>query len=233
MIFRYDDAASPEAVSGKRIYQDHQMLEDMADGINYLFDLPYDIPVVGLQCDESNAYWNRTDQQMELCYEFVDDLQSLFGAAGEPDPLAMAMDATYATFFHEMGHMVIDIYDLPITGREEDVADQVAAFMLLQPGEDEQLDGESVDVMLAMAELFELFAAEDGEPDESAFADEHSPDKVRVYNLLCWTFGADPDGNSGIVDNGLLPEERAVQCEDEFEQINRSWITLLAPHMKD
>jgi hypothetical protein len=232
MIVRYDDAASPEAVSGKQIYQDHKMLEDMADGVNYLFDLPYDVPVVGLQCDVSNAFWNTTEQQMELCYEFIDDLQSQFRAAGEADPLNMAMDATYATFFHEMGHMVIDIYDLPITGREEDVADQVAAFMLLQPGEDEQLDGESVEVMMAMAELFELFAAQDGEPDESAFADEHSPDKVRVYNLLCWTFGADPDGNVGIVDNGLLPEDRAVRCEDEFDQINRSWITLLAPHMK-
>mgnify|MGYP002652224797 CR=1 FL=1 len=31
--------------------------------------------------------------------------------------------------------MAITIYDLPITGREEDVADQLAAYVLLQPDE--------------------------------------------------------------------------------------------------
>ena len=232
MIVRYDYATSKEAISGKKIYQDHKMLEDMADGINYLFNLPQDIPIVGLQCDVPNAFWNETERQMEMCYEFPDDLQSTFADVDEPDPLKMAMDATYGVFFHEMGHMLIDAYDLPVTGREEDVADQVAAFMLLQPGEDEQLDDESVQVLLSMAELFQLWAAQNGQPDESAYADVHSPDQVRVYNLLCWAFGADPDRNMGIVDSGALPEDRAVRCEEEFDHINRAWVTLLKPHMK-
>lgn len=232
MIVRYEDATSKEAISGKKIYQDHKMLEDMADGVNYLFDLPQDIPIVGKQCDQVNAFWNTEERQMEMCYEFPDDLRSEFAQTDDPDPLKPAMDATYGVFFHEMGHMLIDAYDLPVTGREEDVADQVAAFVLLQPGEDEQLDGESVQVLLTMADLFQIWANENGQPDESMFADEHSPDQVRVYNLLCWAFGADPEGNSEIVDAGLLPEARAVRCEDEFDHINRAWVTLLEPHMK-
>ena len=233
MIVQYQDATSPEAIAGKKIYQDQKMLEDMADGMNYLLELPYDIPLVGLQCDAVNAYWNPELQQMEMCYEFIDDAEKTFAEGGAPDPLQRATDATDAVFFHEMGHMVVDIYDLPITGREEDVADQVAAFMLLQPGEDDRVDAESVDVLLAMADLFDMWGQAAGDPDEAAYADVHSPDQVRVYNLLCWAFGADTDGNAVIVDEGWLPEDRAVQCEAEFDQINNSWITLLAPHLKE
>ncbi len=180
-----------------------------------------------------DAYWNPELQQMEMCHEFIDDAEKTFAEGGAPDPLQRAIDATDAVFFHEMGHMVVDIYDLPITGREEDVADQVAAFMLLQPGEDDRVDAESVDVLLAMADLFDMWGQAAGDPDEAAYADVHSPDQVRVYNLLCWAFGADTDGNAVIVDEGWLPEDRAVQCEAEFDQINNSWITLLAPHLKE
>lgn len=32
--------------------------------------------------------------------------------------------------FHELGHAFISLYDLPITGREEDAVDQFAAILL-------------------------------------------------------------------------------------------------------
>ena len=40
--------------------------------------------------------------------------------------------ATLDVFLHEVGHAVFDYLDVPNTGREEDVADQFAAYLLLQ-----------------------------------------------------------------------------------------------------
>jgi Putative metallopeptidase len=232
MIATYEDATTPEAINGRKIYQDSGMLEDMAAGATDLLKLPYDIPLVGQQCDQANAFWDPEDQQMIMCYEYVDFVEDMFAQTGDPDPLESAVNATYATFFHEMGHMVIGIYDLPATGREEDVADQLSAFMLLQTDDDGQLDPESVAVLRDAAREFAVWS-ELGELDESAFADEHSLDQTRMYNLLCWAYGADPDANSDLVDGDLLPEARAVRCEDEFDRMNYAWATLLVPYIKE
>jgi hypothetical protein len=232
MVASYEDATTPEAVNGRTIYQDHKALEDMADGVNELLKLPFDIPLVGAECDQANAFWDREDKQMVICYEMADFAASQFEEVGDPDPVDSAVNASYAIFFHEMGHMVIDLYDLPITGREEDVADQLAAFMLLQPDDQGQLDPESVEVLLDDARLFAIFSG-DGQVDESDFADEHSLSQARMYNMLCWAVGADPDMNGHLVDDGFLPEERAVQCDGEFNRMNQAWATLLAPHVKD
>jgi hypothetical protein len=234
MIPEYQDATTPEAIRGKQIFEDGKMLEDMAEGATDLLKLPFDIPLVGAQCDEPNAWWSPSEQTMTMCYEYVDFAESMFLDAGDTpeDALNSAVNATYATFFHEMGHMVIDIYDLPTTGREEDVADQLSAFMLLVPGDDDQLDPESVDVLRDNARFFAAFS-DYGELDEAAFADEHSLDQTRMFNLLCWAYGADPEMNADLVDNELLPQERAGQCEDEYDRMSYAWSTLLVPYIKE
>ncbi len=38
--------------------------------------------------------------------------------------------------FHELGHGMFDIYNIPVLGREEDAADQMAGFILSQFGPD-------------------------------------------------------------------------------------------------
>lgn len=232
MVPTYEDATTPEAIRGRAIYQDGKMLEDMAAGANDLLKLPYDIPLVGAQCDEANAFWDPAEQQMIMCYEYVDFVEDMFLQADDPDALDSAVNAAYATFFHEMGHMVIDIYDLPTTGREEDVADQLSAFMLLQPDESGQLDPESVAVLRDSVREFAIWS-DLGEVDESAFADEHSLDQTRMYNLMCWAYGADPAVNGDLVDDGLLPAERAERCTDEFDRMNYAWATLLVPYIQE
>lgn len=232
MIVLHEDATTPEAINGRKIYQDGQILEDMAAGANEMLNLPFDIPLIGRQCDQPNAFWDPAAKQMTMCYEYVDFAQSMFADAGDPDALDSAVNAAYATFFHEMGHMVIDIYDLPTTGREEDVADQLSAFMLLAPDQNDQLDPDTVAILRDNARLFAIWS-ELGELDEAAFADEHSLDQTRMYNLLCWAYGADPTMNGDLVDNELLPESRAAGCEDEFDRMSYAWATLLEPYIKE
>jgi len=144
MIVSYDDAQSPEAINGRKLLQDNQVLEDLAADVNQTLKLPYDIPLHGSQCDQANAFWNPNEKTITICYEDADLGQKIFTKAGDRDPDASAIGSEDATFYHETGHMAITLYDLPITGREEDVADQLAAYILLTPGDNGKVDAESV-----------------------------------------------------------------------------------------
>jgi hypothetical protein len=231
MIVTYDDADTPEAINGKKIQQDNRMLEDLAEDINQTLNLPHDIQLRGSQCGEPNAFWSESDNAITMCYEDTDWALGVFTKAGDPDPTQSALNSEYATFYHEVGHMTISIYDLPVTGREEDVADQAAAYILLTPGDDGQ-DPESVDAVKDFARGFAASAEVQTEFTEDQMADEHSLDLQRVYNLECWIYGSNPEANADLVANGQLPEDRAQGCPAEWEQLDQAWSTLLEPHWK-
>ncbi|CAN5160240.1 DUF4344 domain-containing metallopeptidase [soil metagenome] len=233
MFYEYEDATSPEAVNGKKIMQDAELLEFLVADVNEGLALPYDIPLIGMQCDDANAFWSPSEQTMTICYEDVDLAQKIFIEDGDADPIDSALNTEVATFYHELGHMAVDIYDLPSTGRQEDVADQLAAFILLQPDDNGQLDPESVKTLIDFSREFDGYAAmDDGQIYEEYLADVHSLNQTRSYNLLCWAYGADPEGNAAIVDDGRLPEARAEVCEDEYSQLDHAWFTLLEPYLK-
>lgn len=232
MIPTYEDAKSPDAVAGRDLMRDDHLLEDLADGINESLKLPQDILLIGKQCDEANAYWSSDDKSMTICYEDAADALQIYTDEGDPDPVASAINSEIATFYHETGHMAIDLYGLPITGREEDVADQLAAYVLLTPGDDGSIDPAAVQAVKDFAREFRGYSDRNGEIDEGQLSDVHSLDKTRMYNLQCWVYGADPEGNADLVTDGSLPEDRAEGCQDEYEKLSDAWSSLLDPYFK-
>jgi hypothetical protein len=54
----------------------------------------------------------------------------------------------------------------------------------------------------------------------------------RFYNIICGVYGQNPVKNALLVKEGVLPEARAERCEGEYQQIEKSWGKLLAPHLK-
>lgn len=232
MIVTYEDADTPEALNGKKIQQDNRMLEDLADDINQTLVLPNDIQLRGSQCGQPNAFWSESDNTITMCYEDTDWAQGVFTKTGDPDPVESALNSEYATFYHEVGHMAVSIYDLPVTGREEDVADQASAYILLTPDEDGKADPESVQAVKDFARAFASLAEVQTEFTADDMADEHSLNLQRVYNLECWIYGSNPDANGDLVNNGQLPEDRASGCPAEWQQLDEAWSTLLEPHWK-
>jgi Putative metallopeptidase len=232
MTVSYDDAQSPEAINGRKLLQDNQVLEDLAADINQTLKLPYDIPLHGSQCDQANAFWNPNEKTITICYEDADLGQKIFTKAGDRDPDASAIGSEDATFYHETGHMAITVYDLPVTGREEDVADQLAAYILLTPGDNGKVDAESVQAVKNFARAFAASADARTELGAADMADVHSLDLQRVYNLECWIYGSNPEANADMVSSGQLPEERASGCQDEWKQVDHAWSTLLDEHWK-
>lgn len=229
----YQDATSPEAITGRDLLQKAHLLEDLADGMTDLLKLPYDIPLIGKQCDTANAYWSPDEKSITICYEDAADALDIYTKAGDPDPRASAINSEIATFYHESGHMVIDLYDLPVTGREEDVADQLAAYILLAPGPDGKIDPASVQAVKDFAREFKGYSEQrGGVVDDRLLSDTHTLDLARMYNLECWVYGSDPAGNADLVSSGALPQDRADGCEDEYTKLSSAWDTLLGPYLR-
>ena len=127
-----------------------------------------------------------------------------------------------------MGHALIDLLELPVLGREEDAADQISAFIMLQLGKDEAKR------LIAGAAYY---YRKDIEADTISiplkqFSDEHGHPAQRFYNLLCIAYGSDPKLFAEIVDRGFLPKERAEGCEAEYEQIAHAFKKLIDPHVE-
>jgi len=223
----YEPAESPEAVQGRQLLEEAGLLEELADEATAMLRLPQDVPLVGRECGEANAFWDIDDRELVLCYEDAALGMTVF--ADDPDPRASTLGAVRATFYHELGHAVIDLYDLPFTGREEDVADQLAAVLLLETYDDRDIDPEDLAAAQAYARMF---AADEDGVEDFPFWDVHEYDLARMYNLQCWIYGADPQGNAFVVEQELLPAERADSCPDEFDRMARAWDELLGPYLR-
>ena len=120
-------------------------------------------------------------------------------------------------FFHELGHGLIDLYDLPVTGKEEDAVDDFSTLLLIET--------DLADYAIRAAEYWSV--SDSGEYDPLSFADEHSLSAKRFYSILCLVYGSDPDAYAGLVTEGYLPLSRAQRCPAEYQQKLDAWETLL------
>ena len=90
-------------------------------------------------CDgEANAWYE--DDAITLCYEYIEEIWKTFPSrptdAGVT-PIDALVAPVFDTVLHEFGHAIFEILKIPVFGREEDAADQVAAYIALQLGKDE------------------------------------------------------------------------------------------------
>jgi hypothetical protein len=228
-VVRYEKTRKKRYRALEASFKETGLLEDTAKALNKEFALPADVPVVLRECGQVNAFYDPETGEISLCYELVEHYSEIFLADAETDEeqeeagISVA-NATVFTFFHETGHALIAIYDLPVTGKEEDAVDQLAAIILLEGGE------EGEDAAIDGANSF--VGEEEENMDDLSFWDEHSFDEQRFYNILCWVYGNDPEGYQYLVDDETLPADRAEQCPAEYDRMYRSWDTLLAPYVK-
>lgn len=89
--------------------------------------------------------------------------------------------------YHEVAHLLFHQLDLPILGREEDAADNMATWTLLNKRTPES------DRALADAAQGWILSgiAYDSGGDESDYAAGHSLDKQRAYQIVCLMVGMD------------------------------------------
>lgn len=226
-------ATTPELKIAEALARSSKTIEIAVSEMNKAVKLPRDILVVFDACGESNAFYSADDLQILICYELIAEARDLF--LSDPDTKSeagvYAMESALFMFLHELGHALVDQLKIPITGKEEDAVDDLAAILMLEKPE----GGEAV---LSAMEHFWLEADEElaSAMDELEFWDEHSLSIQRVYSMACLLYGSDPDGYEDLLvgddDEGLLPSERAELCPDEYALKKRSWSVLLKDHMR-
>jgi hypothetical protein len=210
------------------VLRQSRLAERMAELTQASLHLRRDLNVGFASCGAPNAFYDRERSGVVFCLELIELMAKL--AQGDGD-FAMKLDranfsklidgAVWGIFLHELGHAVIDIDRVPITGKEEDVADQFALYYSVK-----FLEPRDVPVVLPTIWFFRALgknrdiAASSPEMVKRLLADEHSLDDQRTYNLACWAFGADQSRGLDAAKFVGLPEERARRCPGEYSRLD-------------
>ncbi|CAM5345614.1 DUF4344 domain-containing metallopeptidase [Streptomyces narbonensis] len=239
LVVSYEPAETEAGLAEQQFLQQNEVLESAAAHANALIGLPRDIPLVAVSCDPPNAYWDPESQAILFCYEYAALFRGIFSernTEGSPAEQARATDedvigVANSAVFHELAHALIQVYDLPATGREEDSADQLATLLLSEDSLHREYAISDIEAWGALAEL-----SEQGDLSDKV-SDVHALDSQRYYNAICWLYGSDPQTYDFVVlteanPEGFLPESRAVGCPGEYAQMQKAWSTLLAPYLK-
>ncbi|MGP9018868.1 DUF4344 domain-containing metallopeptidase [Streptomyces sp. BR1] len=202
-------------------------LEKGSTALNTFLALEHEVTLIGRSCHGEGSSYDPETRHVEICYDEVAEDRKLFQDAGYPRPDEAVNAVVAETVFHEAGHALIDVLDLPLGGRnEEDTADQFAAIMLIRQGS----DGEH-QLRLA-AQEYELSAATSEAPDPK-HSDEHSTDPQRAANHLCYLYGASPVRNADLAHTRNLPSQRVKGCGTEWTRVRNAWLKNLAPSLRE
>jgi Putative metallopeptidase len=180
-------------------------------------------------CDgAANAWYDRADTTITVCYEYIDEVRR--HAPTETTAQGITPDDAVAgpfveVFLHEVAHALFDMLRIPILGREEDAADQIAAYLLLQLGKDEARR------VIGGIALMYFREAREQSTAMAAFASRHGLPAQRFYNVLCLTYGSDPGAFADIVEKRYLPQQRADGCVAEYKQVAEAFHRLIRPHL--
>ena len=211
-----------------KLVQERRVLEKIRD-LLVPFRLPRRLLLKAEGCDgRINAWYD--DGAITVCYEYLDWVWR--SAPEQTTPTGVApIDAIAGPvvqfIFHEAGHAVFDLLNIPIFGREEDAADQFAAYITLQAGKEDAR-------RLMVGAAYQYSSGVQSEHQTIAtksFADEHGTMAQRFYNILCLAYGADEELFKDIVAKGYLPKERAEGCSDEYAQVAYAFKTLIGPYI--
>jgi len=203
------------------------LIAAMATELNESFSLPEDIQFSLEDCDFPDAQYDDESHRVIMCYQWIDDMHLIVShkLRGKTESRETVISLVLHALLHETAHALIHILKIPVTGREEDDADQFSTLVLLH-----QPDGARK--ALQVARVFKIMS-QYSSGDPSDYWDEHSLDAQRYYDMLCMVYGRDSARNAKLVTNKLLPEERAGRCEKDYQRIESSWKLLLKPYAKD
>jgi hypothetical protein len=201
----------------------------LAKSLASAFELPNTLTIKGVNGFGGGPFYNPEDNSITLPYEFT---TTVLGVVAQSDPedteteIGEAVGAVDSFIFaHEFGHALIHNFELPVLGREEDAADGIATAMLLLAGEGSVYAADA-------AEFWLNFSGRQDPPQLAEYADNHSFDRQRADNILCWIGGSSEELLVAFVENEVLPESRAISCPGEWELLRRSVEQVMEPHLK-
>lgn len=224
-VGRYGPTRTPVYAELQEDLRQTRMLEEITRGLSNAITLPKQLTLTTAECGTPNAYYNQDRYTIVLCLELVTYLTrgmlQDFGPASDKDSLKKTVVGAFLfVMMHEVGHALIHVLELPVLGREEDAADQIAAFFVL----------DSPDAEFALRGALWFFRAKTSVYTQRHFSDEHSLGPQRQSNLACWAFGKDRLRYQYAA-KALLSQERAVRCSQEYKNLQSAVHQLLGKNV--
>jgi hypothetical protein len=222
----YGEATTPVHQAILARLKKRAVLEELQEFLSPL-RLPAPLTIKTQSCNGLVNAWYATNT-ITFCYDLIEFMRKV--APTETTPEGLTPENAVAGAFidimlHELSHAVFDVLKIPVFGREEDAADALASFILLQFGKDTARR-----TITGTAHFWSKLAS--GRRFEFGdFADGHGLAGQRFYNVLCIAYGAHRELFSDFVDKGLLPLHRATGCELEYQQVRYAYLQLIAPHV--
>jgi hypothetical protein len=227
VVVEYGEAKKQVHQDIRQILKQRRVLEKLQHFLQVV-RLPQRLTLKFDECvDEADASYEESTRTITICYELIVHLQKAAPKETTPNgvtPRDAVLGPIIEILLHETGHALFHILKIPVLGREEDAADQVAAYLLLQFGKEA-----AVSTIRGAAYMYAREAQEKLDP--KALAGVHSLSAQRFYNIMCMAYGADPRLFGELVDKELLPDERAEGCRAEYLQVDYAMRTLLGPHI--
>jgi hypothetical protein len=224
------DYIEPRSESLQGVYERLKrsgVLEELAEFLAPL-RLPTTLRLWGTQCyayADWMAYYDPQEHVIRLCYEWIDRLEKMRPEAVTEEgfePARVFTGAVVGLLLHETGHAMVDLLKVPVFGREEDAADQIAEFMALQ------FDKTLAETVTEGAAWYWLTDARTIlYLDE--YADVHSTSMERFLNHLCLGYGADPASFKDLADRFMTA--RAPRCVDEYRQVENAFNQTILPYV--
>ncbi len=224
MYVVYQPATSEFGKFMERSYKADKSLEGMVETYNQLFRFPRDIPVV-LTNGGRNCYYSSKEHQIVISYDFIEYLLKIFSEKSK-NVNQISSDVAGTLVFvtlHEFAHAFINEFELPVTGREEDSADEFACLLLNYGGPKNQA------YALSAAKWFLIMSAASSTKD-LPFWDEHSLNEQRFYDIYAFFYGSDPIKFAFA--ESILPATRLQRASSDYQKKKKAWDKLLSPHLR-
>jgi len=163
-----------------------------------------------------------------VCYELIDQIERIAAKAPQDAQKTVIIGAFIEVVLHETAHAVFDLLEVPVWGRAEDAADNLAAFIMLQFGDDLALQ-----TIRGTTDFFQLSGKTWTGSD---FASVSSPEAQRYFNYLCMAYGGDAKTFEFVAkaEEGkepVLPKKRADRCEREYAKFRMFFDLRIMPYV--
>lgn len=147
----------------------------------------------------------------------------------------LSLSMTQFTLNHELGHMVMREYGLPVLGGQEDAADRFATLLMTPPPRqvagppetfDPAVEPDVPGILWAVA-WWRFDQRSQGPDAVPVYWGPHPLGEQRSYQVLCLVYGADPQRFEQTASK-YLPATRLEECLDEARTNSASWEQVLA-----
>ena len=204
----------------------------VVEHINEEFNLPHAVAIKFI-CDHDNdsgPYYDPDNRSIIVPYSFREyvfkELVANEYSDSQDELNIITDDVVLHTLYHELGHALVDILELPITGKEEDAVDELSTLLLLESYE----DGDEVSI--SAGEFFDIESMQNNSVEEEELFGAHSLDEQRFFNIICLVYGSDPEKYNQLMTELGIDEDRQELCVEDFDRRSVAWNKILKNYRK-